>query len=170
MRAGTSGRGANLCNQMLDLAFGPKARSGKQLGVIFERQIRRQQQESGEVNGPLGEHLEQQRKRPRHARRACAPLRFVFGQPELVNTIRVQRRTRALAVNPARVHLGKVREQLGREPIVPPRERLHPRMKRLVRNVLELVAPRATRPRRSGSSERGGVRGQSGPWRRNQAR
>ena len=76
-----------------------------------------------------------------------------------------KRRTSALAVNPARVHLGKMREQLGREHIVPPRERLHLRVKRFVRNVLELVAPRATGARRSSSRERSESWRQNGSWR-----
>ena len=38
-----------------------------------------------------------------------------------------------------------MREQLGREPIVPPGERLDPYMKRFVGNLLELVAPRGRR-------------------------
>ena len=38
-------------------------------------------------------------------------------------------------------------------------------MKRLVRNVLELVAPRTASTRRSGAGERRGARGQSDSWR-----
>ena len=57
-----------------------------------------------------------------------------------------------------------MREQLGREPIVPPGERLHLRMKRFVGHVLELVAPRAARERSKRGSGTGRVVRRNQSW------
>jgi hypothetical protein len=87
--------------------------------------MRREKQEAGEMDGPFRQHLQKKRKSPGRARRLHPALCLVFGESKLVDAVRVERRTRALAVDAARVDLGEMREKIGREHVVAPHEGLH---------------------------------------------
>jgi hypothetical protein len=68
----------------LDFALGPEARPRKKVSVILRREIRREQQETGEVDGSFCQHAEQDRKLPSRARRPHPALGLVLGKAQLV--------------------------------------------------------------------------------------
>ena len=132
----------NFRDQALDFTLGAKARSSEKPDVVLRSEIRRKQQEPREVNRAFREHLEQNRKLTSHPRRTCPALSLVLGKAKLVETIRVERRTRAFAVDPTRLDLPKVRKQVGREEVVSAGERLHLRVQNIVGNPIEAIALR----------------------------
>ena len=64
MRAGTSGRGANLCNQMLDLAFGPMDRARQERFDVLLAKMRRQLGDRAQVKATVGQHAEDDGEAP----------------------------------------------------------------------------------------------------------
>jgi hypothetical protein len=81
------------------------------LHEIVGGEVRTQHQQAREVELAGGNGIEQHGKAAHEASRADAAERFVFGETQLVNTIRVQARASAGAMDPARFDLGEVREQ-----------------------------------------------------------
>jgi hypothetical protein len=125
---------------VLNLSLRSEARSREELCVILAGQVRSEEQESGEVNGAFGKHLQQDRKRAHGFRSTGTALRFVFRQPKLVDAIGVERRAGPLAIDAPGVDLGEVSEELGGESVVTPGENLHLDVERVVGDGVELVA------------------------------
>jgi hypothetical protein len=105
----------DLRDQSLELALGPKARSRQQLCLVLLRQVGSDEQNTRQVDGGLGQHLEQDRKLPRQARGATTPLGLVLRHAQFVHAIGVQRGAGSLAMNAACLDFGEMREQVRKE-------------------------------------------------------
>jgi hypothetical protein len=79
--------GRELRHEAFDLAFASKASAGQHLAVVFFGEIRREQQDPGQMDGGVGEHAEQHRELAGDARCAAAALRFVFGETKLIDAV-----------------------------------------------------------------------------------
>jgi len=108
-------RRRQLAHDAFDFALRSVAHPRQQLALIVGREMRPDQQDTGQMDRSFREHLEQHRKLSRQPRRATAPLGLVLRHAQLVDTIRVQGGASALAVDAARFDLAQVCEQLGRE-------------------------------------------------------
>src|SRR4051812_29758262 len=86
--------------------------------------MRPDQQDAGQMDRGCCQHLEQQGKLPSQPRRPATPLSFVLRHAQLVDAIRVERRTGPLAVDPACLYLAQMREQLSHERIGTPHQPL----------------------------------------------
>jgi hypothetical protein len=116
--------GRDLRDQLLDLALGAKASAGEHVGVIFRGEMRSQQQDAGEVDRRIREHVEEDGKVPNRAGRLHAALRFVFAHAQLVDAVLVERSARHLAICAAGVDLREVRQDVSGEGVAATDERL----------------------------------------------
>ena len=85
--------------------------------MVLLREIRREQEDAGQMDGGVSQHAEQHRELSCHARRAAAPLSLVFGEAKLVDAVRRERVARPIAVCAASVDLGEVGEHHGVEAV-----------------------------------------------------
>ncbi len=76
--------------------------------MVLLRQVWREQHDAREVNGPFGQHFEQNGELARHPRGPAAPLGFILREPELVHAIAHERRAGPLPIGASRVDLRQV--------------------------------------------------------------
>jgi hypothetical protein len=105
------GQRVEAADQTREFLLGAVFGECEDLDEIVGGQVGTQHQQPGEVEFTCGNGIEQCGKAAHEASRADAAERFVFGETQLVNTIRVQARASAGAMDPARFDLGEVREQ-----------------------------------------------------------
>jgi hypothetical protein len=119
-------------DELLDLSLGPKPRPLERLGVPLAPEKGREHEEPGQVELPLRHHRVKLRILPNQPRRLRPAERGVLTHAKLVDTIGVERRARALAMNAARLHLSEVREQIGERHVRARGEPAHPHVKVVV--------------------------------------
>jgi hypothetical protein len=103
----------------------------------FAIEMRAEQQEAGQVELAFGDALEEFRKLPDEPGRFRTPIGLVFTHSKLVHAIGIERSAGALAMDPTRFYLSKMREQVSKPCVRSGYNLAHAREKLIVGDCLE---------------------------------
>jgi hypothetical protein len=107
------GARSDLCEQLLDLALGPVRRSLQQEVPVPGSQVRRDHRDRGEVEPPVGEHGQEHRVLPGGASSGDAQVGLRPREVETVRAVLEHGRHGLAGVEPARVDLADVGDEIG---------------------------------------------------------
>ena len=109
------------------------------LSLLTAKETRGEQEDAGEVDRGVCQHLEQDRELPSHTRGATAALGFVLREAELVDAIRDQRVARPHAIGAPGVAFGEMRQDESAEVVGAGDEAFEAMEQRIVVENLDLL-------------------------------
>jgi len=130
----------DLREQPQELALAPEARAPEDFRVPFTAEVRTDHEQAREVDLALGDGITELGVLAHQPGRLRTPERSILTQAQFVDAIRVQRRTRAEAVDTPPLYLAEVSKQVGERDVGSRREMLYGGKQLVVRNGRQRIA------------------------------